>query len=215
MPTSSAPASGLADRVARDLRERILTGELTSGLPLRETTLSREHAASRNTVREAFRLLARERLVEHEAHKGVAVRRLSVADVDDIYLVRLALEPAGMADVDPEELAAVVAEARQASEREDWRGVSTADLRFHQVVVSGLGSARFDEMFHAVLAELRLAFAQVVDGRRFHEPYLQRNAHLVGLLRAGEVEEATRELIDYLETSREQVRLVVSLRGAP
>ncbi len=214
MPTSSEPASGLAEKVARELRERILTGELTSGRPLREAALAREHDASRNTIREAFRLLARERLVEHEANKGVAVRTLTVADVDDIYLVRLALEPTGLSRADPEELAAVVAEARLAGEQQDWRGVSTADLRFHQIIVGGLGSTRFDEMFHAVLAELRLAFAQVVDGRRFHEPYLDRNADLVELLRAGDVAAATRELTDYLEASREQVRLVVSLRGS-
>lgn len=40
---------------------------------------------SRKTLREAFRLLAHERLVVHEPHRGVAVRTLDAAD---IYAIR-------------------------------------------------------------------------------------------------------------------------------
>ncbi|WP_051706014.1 GntR family transcriptional regulator [Nocardioides aequoreus] len=216
MPTSlispADPGPGLAEQVARALRERILEGELRSGQPLREAALATEHDASRNTVREAFRLLARDRLVTHEAHKGVAVRTLDEDDVRDIYVVRLALEPRGLALVDPGALGDVVAAAQEAAAQGDWRGVSTADLRFHQLLVSALGSPRFDDMFVTVLAELRLAFAQVADGRRFHEPYLERNAQMVDLLRRGEVAEAERELVAYLTDAQEQVGFVVSVR---
>lgn len=205
MPTTAAPAAGLADQVARELRERILTGDLGSGRPLRESALAATHAVSRNTVREAFRLLARDRLVVHEAHKGVAVRTLTPDDVRDIYRVRLALEPAGLALVDPDELAAVVAVARRAAAADDWRAVSTADLRFHQVVVAALGSPRFDEMFTSVLAEQRLAFAQVASGRDLHAPYLERNAAMVEMLRRGELEATESELRDYLRTARDQL----------
>ena len=39
MPTSPPATAGLAEQVARDLRDRILTGDLLSGQPLRETVL--------------------------------------------------------------------------------------------------------------------------------------------------------------------------------
>ncbi|MCH1866643.1 GntR family transcriptional regulator [Nocardioides sp. CFH 31398] len=209
MPPSDAspgaPASGLAEQVARDLRERILTGELGSGQPLREAALATAHGASRNTVREAFRLLARDRLVVHEAHKGVTVRTLTADDVRDIYRVRLALEPAGLGSVDPDELGAVVEAAQRAAAAGDWAAVSTADLRFHQLLVTALGSPRFDEMFLSVLAEQRLAFAQVASGRDLHAPYLERNAGMVAMLRRGEVEAAETELRAYLADAREEL----------
>lgn len=205
MPTPDATPAGLAEQVARDLRERILTGELGSGQPLREAALATAHKASRNTVREAFRLLARDRLVVHEAHKGVTVRTLTADDVRDIYRVRLALEPGGLSRVDVDDLGAVVESAEQDAARGDWAAVSTADLRFHQLLVGALGSPRFDEMFTSVLAEQRLAFAQVASGRDLHAPYLERNAGMVAMLRRGEVAAAEDELRAYLADAREQL----------
>ncbi len=205
MPMTDAPRGGLAEQVARDLTERILTGELGSGQPLREAALATALGASRNTVREAFRLLARDRLVVHEANKGVTVRTLTVDDVRDIYRVRLALEPGGLPLVGVDELDAVVGAAEADAAAGDWAAVSTADLRFHQLLVTALGSPRFDEMFLSVLAEQRLAFAQVASGRDLHAPYLTRNRGMVDMLRRGEVAAAESELRDYLATAREEL----------
>lgn len=187
------------------LRERIVEGHLRSGQPLREPSVAAELGASRNTVREAFRLLARDRLVVHEPHKGVTVRTLGEADVRDLYAVRLTLEPRGLGVVDVAALADVVSGAQRSASEDDWAGVSTGDLRFHQLLVAALGSPRFDEMFTSVLAELRLAFARVADVRRFHAPYLERNAAIVALLRDGDVPGAERELVDYLGTARDEL----------
>ena len=67
--------SSTAERVADVLRELIIRGDLPAGTPLREQQLVGSLDVSRNTLREAFRLLGRERLVDYTLHRGVAVRR--------------------------------------------------------------------------------------------------------------------------------------------
>ncbi|MEV4442668.1 GntR family transcriptional regulator, partial [Streptomyces sp. NPDC049577] len=89
-------ARSTAQRVAEVLRERIEAGWLPPGTQLSEEALGRELGVSRNTLREAFRLLVHDSLVTHELNRGVFVRTLEPDDVADIYRVRAALETAGV-----------------------------------------------------------------------------------------------------------------------
>src|SRR5687768_14230783 len=78
------------------LRRQIADGKLLPGTKLREEAVSAAFAISRNTVREAFRLLAHERLLEHTLHRGVFVRTLTADDVREIYTTRRLVQPLGI-----------------------------------------------------------------------------------------------------------------------
>lgn len=200
---ASPSSTSAAARAADTLREHIIEGQYRSGDPLREASIANSLGVSRNTVRESFRLLAQDGLVEHSPHRGVTVRSLTAADIEDIYRIRRAVELLGLEAVaaDPSALSRVVSQAEEAAGRDDWAVVSTADLRFHQTIVAALCSPRLDAMFQRLLAELRLAFAAMPDPHVFHEPYLRRNRLLVDLLEAGDQTAARVELIGYLETA--------------
>ena len=66
-----------ADQVAGLMRERILRGELKPGTALREVTIAAAIGVSRNTLREALRILTQEGLVRHTVHHGMTVTKLS------------------------------------------------------------------------------------------------------------------------------------------
>ncbi|MEU9040924.1 MULTISPECIES: GntR family transcriptional regulator [unclassified Kitasatospora] len=197
-----------AQRVAEVLRDHITEGLLAPGTRLSEEALGEALTVSRNTLREAFRLLADQRLVVHELNRGVFVRILEPDDVADIYTLRLALETAGVRALHsaaPERLAAVrtalsCAEAAEAVG--DWVTVGTADLHFHQAVAGIAGSRRIDECMARLMAELRLAFAAVPSARGLHAPFLRRNQTLTGLLETGEIDDAVVELTRYLDDAR-------------
>jgi len=53
-------------------------------------------------------------------------------------------------------------------------------------------------MLRALLAELRLVFLATADQRALHQPFVERNAALLGLLETGRVAGAQRELKKYL-----------------
>src|SRR5881296_363160 len=82
----------VADQVASILRRRILDGELLPGTALQEVPMATSLGVSRNTVREATRILSLEGLLKRSAHRGVAVAQLSLKDVAEIYQVRRLLE---------------------------------------------------------------------------------------------------------------------------
>ncbi|MFF7182594.1 FCD domain-containing protein [Streptomyces sp. NPDC008121] len=196
-----------AERVADILRTRIAEGFFPPGTRLSEDGIGGALGVSRNTLREAFRLLTHERLLVHRLNRGVFVRVLSVADVTDIYRTRRLVECAVVAGLgEPpyalDGLAGAVEEGRRAARAGEWAAVSTANIHFHRELVALAGSARTDELMRSVLAELRLAFHIVDDAQGLHEPYLVRNQEILDALRAGERPTAERLLARYLDDSR-------------
>jgi DNA-binding GntR family transcriptional regulator len=82
----------IATELARHLEEQIVYGDLAPGERLIEEDLVRKHDVSRSPVRESFRLLEQDGLVTRESRRGVRVSPISLADLDEVYTCRLALE---------------------------------------------------------------------------------------------------------------------------
>lgn len=204
-----------AERVADVLRDRISDGSLPPGVRLSEDRLTTALAVSRNTLREAFRLLAHDRLVVHELNRGVFVRRLTADDLADLYRVRWVVESAALRLPAPDlaRVAAAVEQGERAAAADDWGAVATADLCFHAELAALARSSRLDELMRRVLAELRLAFHVMEAAAAFHEPYLRRNRAILQLLQAGRIEEAENELHSYLVEAERQ--LLGAFQDAP
>lgn len=81
--------------VSERLRMAILNGEYQPGEWLRQKRIAEELGVSQMPVREAFKELAADGLVEHIPYRGVRVIRFSPQDVADLYANRSCLE--GMA----------------------------------------------------------------------------------------------------------------------
>ncbi len=203
---SLPPRSSTAEHAAQMLRSQIALGHLLPGTKLREERISAAFAVSRNTVREAFRLLAHERLVDHTLHRGVYVRTVSADDIRAVYRTRRLVEPLGVdAAIQNKtarlDLGKLVDAAEAAASRDEWDVVGTADIQFHRALMAGCGSSHICAMVEQLLAELRLAFLLMPDRRALHEPYVVRNRRLVTLLDTGDRNETLRELRDYLDTA--------------
>ncbi|MFF4303296.1 GntR family transcriptional regulator [Streptomyces sp. NPDC001601] len=199
-----------AERVSDILRSRIAEGYFPPGTRLSEDGIGGALGVSRNTLREAFRLLTHERLLVHELNRGVFVRVLTVEDVEDIYRTRALVECAVVRGLgDPpyalESLSAAVTEGQSAATADDWKAVGTANIHFHRELVALAGSERTDELMRSVFAELRLAFHVVDDPHALHEPYLARNREILGSLQRGDRRAAERLLETYLTDSLERV----------
>jgi DNA-binding GntR family transcriptional regulator len=208
--------STTAERVADKLRDRVLSGDIKPGQQLNEKALGEALRVSRNTLREAFRLLTHERLLVHEYSKGVFVRVPEPADVLDLYAARRVIECGAVRRWDraPEAARQAVRDAVALGvgqrERDDWSGVGTANVRFHQAVTALAGSSRLDEEMRRLLAELRLAFVVMGDSRMFYEDYLTLNEGMLEHLEAGRLREAEEAMLQYLDRAEEH--LVSGLR---
>lgn len=88
MPTKNKP---IRDVAYEKIKHAILTGELPAGERIIETVYAEKLHISRTPLREAFRRLEQEGLVNYEVRRGVIVRAFTVDDVEEIYTIRNAL----------------------------------------------------------------------------------------------------------------------------
>ncbi|MDD3335070.1 MAG: GntR family transcriptional regulator [Eubacteriales bacterium] len=90
------------------LKHAIITGDIPAGSRIVETEYAEKMHISRTPLREALRKLERDGLVEYMMRKGVVVRAFTVADVEEIYTIRNALEmltlPAIVENATPEDV---------------------------------------------------------------------------------------------------------------
>jgi DNA-binding GntR family transcriptional regulator len=132
-----------AHELVRDtLRRAILRGTLTGGTRLVQSEIAQELGVSTTPVREALRDLATEGLIDLDAHRGATVHRLELGEVQEIYSLRLLLEPEAMSRASDLLDAATLDRAESVHEQmeaETDNGI-WADLNreFHGILVAGL-----------------------------------------------------------------------------
>ena len=82
--------------VHRHLRSLILDNTLAPGTILKQSTLARDFGVSRTPLREAFRMLQEEGLIEADLNQRGRVKALDPAEVDQLYGARIAMESLGV-----------------------------------------------------------------------------------------------------------------------
>ena len=82
----------LRGRVFHRLRDDILSGKYAEHEELKEMAIGEEMGVSRTPVREAFRQLELEGLIQIIPNKGAYVTGITEKDVKDIYMIRSLLE---------------------------------------------------------------------------------------------------------------------------
>ncbi len=82
----------LRGRVFQKLREDILSGKYKDHEELKEVAIGEELGVSRTPVREAFRQLELEGLIQIVPNRGAYVTGITAKDVKDIYMIRSLLE---------------------------------------------------------------------------------------------------------------------------
>lgn len=203
--------SSVVEQVVVHIRSRIVTGHLKPGERLREQPLAVALGVSRNTLREACRVLVQERVLVREARRGVLVRQPTEEAVREIYRTRRLIEGAAIraAAALPRSaftpLRAAVRDGETAAKASAWNDVGTADIVFHARLVALAGSRHLDELFRILSAELRLSFQAVDNMQEFHRPYLKLNRKLYTHLASGDTSAAEQLLDGYLTQAEDQV----------
>ena len=156
-----APRS-LAEDAADRIREQILAGGFRQGEHLVEAKIAEQLNISRGPVREAFKLLRAEGLLNEEPRRGTFVVSLSADDVREIYGLRAALEGRAARLIarahDPatiEQLRTLADAIDAAVATGDGAAVSRADLAFHEGLCALCGNSRILEVFDRYVPTLR------------------------------------------------------------
>lgn len=215
MERSQIHRVSLADQVASIVRQRILNGELRPGTPLQEVPLAASLGVSRNTMREATRILSLENLLKRSVHRGVAVSQLSLKDVQEIYHLRRMLEISGVlaakddrSDVLPELRSAVEGYEHAVRDR-DWLRAVGFDLQFHSLLIRFHRNRRLESFYQRVIGELRMGMVLV--DRSHDDPggLIPVHRRMYQSLSAGKLKQCAAILAKHLDDSESRLARVM------
>ncbi|MBM3845346.1 MAG: GntR family transcriptional regulator [Verrucomicrobia bacterium] len=155
----SATLRSRSDQALAFLRARILDGDLKPGALLAESAVAVDLGVSRVPIREALFALERDGLVEFSETGRAYVKDLSPHDFEELYVLRLTLEPvaarlaAAALREDPSALEKNIEATRRAS---SLIKVTHLDLDFHEIILEASGNARLLKLWRSSGHELEL-----------------------------------------------------------
>ena len=215
-----APRS-LAEDAADRIREQILNGGFKQGEHLVEAKIAEQLNISRGPVREAFKLLRAEGLLNEEPRRGTFVVSLSADDVREIYGLRAALEGRAARLIarahDPatiEQLRTLADAIDKAVATGDAAAVSRADLAFHEGLCALCGNSRILEVFDRYVPTLRALLRLDERVLRSLDEVSNQHRPFVEAIEAGEEETAARLLAEHAEHAGELIAGVVAANEA-
>lgn len=142
----------MADLLRQAIREKVIP---PGGLLVQED-LARRFKVSRNPVREALRMLSSEGLVTMAPGERASVRSLTVADLQEIYDLRIALEPplSGwiVDEARPKDVAELRSMATQMAATDDLMGWLRQNYTFHLRLYAMAGRPHTEGMVTNLLA---------------------------------------------------------------
>jgi len=192
--------------IARQLRDAIMHGRVEPGAQLSEAELSAQFGVSRGPLREAMQRLVQEGLLRSERNRGLFVIELAEDDVRDVYAARSAIERAAaimiLRKADPDALAELRAACEamtKAAKRKDMDGLSDADLRFHEVLVTQAGSPRLNRMHQTLIVETRMCMTALEDKYRVPVVVAAEHGAIVDAIEAKDEELTLRRIDDHMQ----------------
>jgi phosphonate utilization transcriptional regulator len=198
--------------VQRELERMILAGDLAAGAKLNEAGIADLLGVSRGPVREAFRALEESGLVRLEKNRGVFVRQISLAEADEIYEVRAALDEwvgrrvAQTATPDDiKELRSLVDRMDRAAARDDVDTYYPLNLEFHDLLVALAGNSKLLATYRRLVNELRLFRRQALAQGGTLPLSTREHRDIVDKIASGNAVAAGKALHDHVIGSRERM----------
>lgn len=155
----------LRGRVFHRLREDILSGKYREGDELKEVAIGEELGVSRTPVREAFRQLELEGLIQIIPNKGAYVTGITEKDVKDIYMIRSLLEGLcarwaceHITDEQMEEMEENIYLSKFHADKGHLEQLAELDNRFHEILYEACNSKMLEHQlrdFHEYVLRVR------------------------------------------------------------
>jgi DNA-binding GntR family transcriptional regulator len=185
----------LRDQVLAELRQRIVNGDYPPGQRLTEDRLAADFGVSRNPVREALRIVQAEGLVTMTPRRGAFVSTPDASTISDLFAVRASLETVAArlaaeraTTQDLTDLRALLAAARDATERQDFSRVAELNNELHLRVIQISGNPWLSSISSSLYLHVNWVFRLGAAHRAPHS--WAEHIRLVDAIEAGDPSEA-------------------------
>ncbi|AZM45641.1 GntR family transcriptional regulator [Streptomyces sp. WAC 06738] len=185
-PTVVHPS--LREQIREHIVEGVVSGRWKPGERIVERRIAVELEVSQTPVREALRELESMRLIESAPNKGVRVRDLTAADLEEIYPVRAGLEQiaaelaAPRLATDVSALEPHVAALREADAKGDGGAQVRHTVAFHRELVRASGNSVLLHTWESLGIEIYTSLAIRWLGTR-QQSYAEEHADIVEAFR--------------------------------
>ncbi len=187
----------LSDQLVDLVRERVLSGRVPADKAIRQDSLAAELGISKIPLREALFRLEQEGLLQLQANRGFFVRPLSRSEAEEVYALRVKLEP----DV-------IAVAAVRATEEEQATAKNVFATLYQMTDEGGDGVGAFNRAFHIALmspSQLHLTIDILKRLQVLSERYVRK--HLEPLGRDERANEEHRQMLEtWLARDSEGIR---------
>jgi DNA-binding GntR family transcriptional regulator len=209
-----AAERSLASEAYATLKARIIRCEIAPGERLTEARLVRELGLGKTPIREALVRLIHERLVRNMPQHGYEVTPITLADVEDLFRLRLILEPAAM-ELAAGRIDASLRDRLQALCRVtsyspgDPRSVDAyrrANHEFHILVARASGSRRLADAIERLEEESDRVFNLGLTFRDRGDAVRLGHQRILAALVAGDAEAARRHAVEGIHKAERAIK---------
>jgi GntR family transcriptional regulator, rspAB operon transcriptional repressor len=196
-PVVEPPSTLLREKIYRELRADMISCRLPPGLEIRENELAARFGVSKSPVRDALMRLEREGLVITLPRQGYRVSPVSLADVQDMFHLRDALERACMERIVRRATDAQLVELDRFRRFDEsaWGGGFVAYNReFHHAVSRVAGNARMHTQLADLIDQMERAVQLSVSSLKKNNPQslVDEHCQIVDALQARQLPRAQR-----------------------
>lgn len=152
----------LGELVAEQLRRSIWNREIEFGERLIESELSEKFDVSRNTIRDALKILEHEEMIIIKPRKGTYVSQFSKQDWQEIIELRSIVESFAFVRALPSldemhftYLRNILNRMEGITENGNWNDLFDLDMEFHSYVVKLSGNSRIIKLYDSIQVQIR------------------------------------------------------------
>ncbi len=209
----------LTDEIAAIVRDRILKGEYEIGEKIKENQIATELRVSRTPIREAFKLLENEGLIDYIPNRGCFAKGFTKQDVDDIYAVRAALEMLAV-----ERAVERVTDAEVAALEEEWelmefyvrkkdsQKVLELNTAFHDIIYASTRSRFMAQVLRSYKGYIDKTRKSVFYDETYLEAILDEHREILDAIKQKDKEKAISAVSRHLERSQDRAETMWNLK---
>ena len=209
----------LTDEIADVVRERILKGEYEIGEKIKENQIATELKVSRTPIREAFKLLENEGLIDYIPNRGCFAKGFTKQDVDDIYAVREALEELAVrwavARITEPELLALEEQVdlmKFYTKKKDKKKVLELNTSFHEVIYASARSRFLAQVLRSYKEYIEKTRKSIFYEQSYLEGILSEHRAIFEAIKDRDEERVVEAISKHLEASQERAFAVWNLK---
>lgn len=206
--------SSLTDELVDILRDRILKGEYKIGEKIKENQIATEFKVSRTPIREAFKQLENEGLIDYIPNRGCFAKGFTRQDIEDIYAVRKALEIMAVewavSRISDEQIQALQEQSELMefyTTKKDSDKVLELNSAYHDIIYDAAGSRFMAQILRSYKEYIEQTRKVILYEQAYLEEILKEHKAVLAAIKARDVDGAKKAMAEHLEMSQRRAKL--------